>query len=331
MLIQEICSGYWKSSVLFTANKLHLFTKLGNKQLSKEEIAREYKADTGGMEKLLNACVSMGLLEKKSGLYKNSEFSSKFLAEGKDWYQGYIIAHWADMFVAGHWQRLEKAVLTGSPVRGIEDRLYDEKNEWGFGNGLYNWVIGMHNWAMAEHAELLASAVDLEGRKNLIDIGGGSGTYSIVLCQKYKNLNAIVFDLPEVIEIAKKIIEKYNLSDRITTISGDLRYDSWDQGDVILLSNVLHMGKSDFCKKALKKCYESLPAGGLVIIQEWFLNPDKTAPTLSALFSLHILARPGGDVYSASEMMGWMHDIGFANIKEITLPGLWSLVTAEKL
>jgi len=330
LAIQRISSSYWDSCVLFAANKIGLFTLVDRSTLTAIQIAELYKADPAAMERFLNACVALKLMWKRGNKYGNSSLARRFLVKGKEWYQGHIVAHWADMLVAGHWQRLDEAALTGNPVTLSEHRSHDLNYAYGFGDGLYNWIFGMHEWAQAGHAQLLAHTVDLRNRRHLLDVGGGSGAYSVAFCRKNINLRATILDLPEVAKIAEAIIKNNALNSRISVQAGDLMSSPWGSPDAILLSNVLHMGDTDFCGSILDRAYCSLADKGILIVHEWLLNSDKTMPVLSSLFSLHMLARPGGETYSLGEMVERLKAAGFINVRRIRLPGLWSVVVGEK-
>lgn len=327
--LQELSTAYWKSSILFTANKLDIFTKISGKKFNVEQIASvlDTKVDTKSLEKFLDACVAIGLL-KKNKHYENSDLSENFLVRGKAWYQGDVVAHWADMFAAGHSTHLDFSVKNGAPVPNnmLHHESFDDKRD-----GLENWVLGMHNWAMAGHAELLANSIDLKGGKRLLDVGGGSGTYSIFLCKKYPALSSIVLDDAHIVDIARKIIDSFGLSDRIKCVSGNfLTSNSIQECDVVLLSNVIHMGNEKFSQMILAKAFERLPEGGLLIVQDWFLDSTGTHPMLSLLFSMHIMSRTGGRLYSFDEMANMLVKTGFSKVEKQSLSGMWGVVVCRK-
>lgn len=310
--LNDLNWGYRAARVLHTANKLGIFTILSEKEMSGEQICRTIKSDPEMMKKLLIACVAMGLLERHEGQYKNTDLAQKYLVRGQELYQGDIITHSATVW--DFWSELVSHVVSGTKPTVIKPA--DHKN----------FIMGMHNIAVTGRAQLFIDSVDLTGRKKLFDVGGGPGTYSIAACRRYPELKAVVFDLPETIAITKEIISKEGIQDVITVREGDWETDDFgEDNDVVLLSDVMH-GPGSKAQMKLKKAYDSLVCGGLVVIQEFLLNDQKTGPLIPALFNIMVGA------YSQTEMFGIVEEAGFIKprlvISSEELGSSW--VTASK-
>ncbi|MBC8379849.1 MAG: hypothetical protein H8E62_11835 [Planctomycetes bacterium] len=169
----------------------------------------------------------------------------------------------------------------------------------------------MRDITMGGRGQIFINHIDLTGRKKLFDVGGGPGLYSILACQKYPELTATVFDLPETIAIARQFIEQENLSDRISVCEGSWDTDSFGGGnDVVLFSNVLHGPTSDALQK-LQKAFESLAPGGMVAIQEFALNDAHTGPLIPALFNVMVGA------YAKNELMDLLEQVGYTDAKVV--------------
>ncbi len=294
-ILNDLNWGYRAARVLHVANTLSLFTILSEKPMSAEQICRTIKSDPEMMKKLLMACTSMGLLEKEGNQYKNTELAQTYLVRGRKLYQGDIIAHAATVW--DFWSRLADHVTLGSERVAINP---DDHR---------NFIMGMHNIAVAGRAQLFIDSVDLTGRKKLFDVGGGPGTYSIAACRRYPELKAVVFDLPETIAITKEIISKEGIQDVITVREGDWETDDFgEDNDVVLLSDVMH-GPGSKAQMKLKKAYDSLLCGGLVVIQEFLLNDRKTGPLIPALFNVMVGA------YSQAELFGIVEETGLIKPK----------------
>ena len=67
---------------------------------------------------------------------------------------------------------------------------------------IYEAGIGGERFSSAQHsgslgpARLLAKRLDLKDRRKLLDVGGGSGAYSIALCAANPRLSATILDFP---------------------------------------------------------------------------------------------------------------------------------------
>ena len=166
----------------------------------------------------------------------------------------------------------------------------------------------------------------------MCDIGGGPGTYSVVLCWRNPGLSATVLDDPEIIPIAKDMISRFGLEDRVTAKPAQLLLDSYgDNCDVMLLSGVLHGLTEANCKKVLRKAHSALAPGGIVVVQEMVLDDDEAKPLLPALFSLNMTL---GASYSAAEIMSWLYATGFvkADVKELSgAPWFDHIIVAKKV
>jgi len=263
-------------------------------------------------EKLLIACSAMGLVERDGSLYKNSEFAATYLVPGAPLYQGDIIAH-SDT-VRGFWDGLEEQICLETPT---ED---EEKTH-------RNFIMGMHNITLAGRGRIFSDNIDLEGRRRLLDVGGGPGTYSILACAKYPQLEAVVFDLPATIAIARQVVAEQGLTGKIDFCQGDWEKDAFGDGfDVVLLSNVMH-GEASLAEMKLAKSIEAMEGGGMLVIQEFLLNDDRTGPLTAALFNVMVGA------YSASELLSLVKEAGFVDgrvvVRDDELGAGW--ITARKL
>ena len=319
--------SYWRSCVLFAANKLEIFTTFGDRTMTAGEVAKELRLDARGTEKLLNACVSLGLMEKDGSRYRLTAASRLYLDRSSSVYLGDWVAHWADMLTKGNWQKLDEAVRSGQPVAAAHASFrFDDRRD-----PLHNWVVGMHEMGIAGHADLLASAASLENVSSLLDVGGGPGTYSIYLCRRFPALEATIVDAPEVANVAKKLICQANLSGRVQIVNLDFRTQGLGRTfDVVLLSNVLHMCCKADALLMLRNAAAHLAQRGRLVIQEWMLNDDASGPELAALFDLHMLLNPNADVYRFSELIEMITQCGFRLVESIPTGGLYDLMIAER-
>ncbi|MHC4617041.1 MAG: methyltransferase [Planctomycetota bacterium] len=298
--------------VLQVANNLDIFSVISGKRLSADDISARVRGQPEMMEKLLIACAAMGLLKKTGAKYSNTELAQTYLVEGRPLYQGDIIAHAA--YVRQFWNTLDEQVILDA---GHRDRKHDEHR---------SFVMGMHNIAAVGRARMFTDAVNLSGRRRFLDVGGGPGSYSIAACKLYPELTAVVFDIPETAAIAREVIAREGLQDRVSVREGDWDTDTFgENNDVVLLSNVLH-GPASKAQMKLKKAHDSLVTGGLVVIQEFLLNNEKTGPLIPALFNIMVGAYSESELLSIVTKERFLEPKVVANSEEIGC----SWITAEK-
>ena len=303
---------YRAARVLQIANKIDLFTALSDKEMSSEQLAQKCHTKPGLTEKLLIACTAMGLLNKRENRYGNTELSKTYLVRGQKLYQGNIIAHSAATW--NFWNNLADEIWLESPPKVTEA---DEHR---------NFIMGMHNIAVAGRADAFIENIDLSGRNKLFDVGGGPGTYSIAACKRYPKLKAVVLDLPETVAIANEVIAAEGMQDRVTTRAGNWETDTFgEDNDVVLLSNILH-GPGSKAEMKLKKAYDSMESGGLLLVQEFSLNDDKTGPLIPVLFNVMVGAYSGCELLLLIKKAGFVHAKVVASSEEIG----FTWITAEK-
>jgi predicted O-methyltransferase YrrM len=156
-------------------------------------------------------------------------------------------------------------------------------------------------------APYLAERVPLNGARRLVDVGGGTGIYSIALLQGNPGLRAVVLDRPEVLKIAAELAQSYGVGDRLTCVPGDMFRDPIPAGaDAVLLSNVLHDWDVPECRALIARAAAALAPGGRLLIHDVFLNDDLGGPLPIALYSAALFAVTEGRAYSAAEYSAWL-------------------------
>lgn len=160
-------------------------------------------------------------------------------------------------------------------------------------------------------APVLAERVDASAVRQLLDVGGGTGLYSIAFLQRYPRLEAVVWDRPSVLKVAAEMAQAYGVADRLTCRPGDMFADPVPAGsDLMLLSNILHDWDVPECRALLGRCAAALPSGGRLMIHDVFLNDALDGPLAIALYSCALFSMTEGRAYSAAEYRGWLKECG---------------------
>ncbi len=305
----QLSGGYWGACALHAGVRLDLFTHLAERDHTAAEMAGLCSADPRGMEMLLNALSALGLLDKRGERYIATPFAAETLAKGSPSYMGHIIMH-HHLLMAG-WSRLHEAVVSGLPLRGSVATGDDASARESF-------LMGMYNLA-SQLAPRIAGAIDLAGRRRLLDLGGGPATYAVHFCLRNPDLAAVVYDLPTSRAFAEGVIGRFGLADRIAFAAGDYHADPLPTGfDVAWLSHVLHADGPERCAGLLAKAVASLDDGGMVLVQEFILDDRKDGPEFPALFSLNmLLGTEAGRSYSGAELADMMAVAGLTDIRRI--------------
>ena len=303
--LTRLAIGGWSAQALFAANELGLFdllNKIG--PATGDQIAAGLKTDPDATRRLLGALVSSEVLERNGDTFANGLGAREFLVSGtpesmSTWME--LIGTWNQTF-----GKLAESVRTGDPAEVPEEHL-GESDEY-----TRAFIIGMHDYAQGPGHEL-ARHLDLSGRKRLLDVGGGPGTYSILLAEANPELTATVFDLPAVVAIAEEVIDKHGLGARVSTHGGDYHTDQFPSGyDVVLVSNTLHQEDDESCLRILKQSYEALDPGGICVVQAMPLNETQDGPVWPALHNLlMLLVYRGGRAYTVGQYSDQLRAAGF--------------------
>lgn len=311
MAVMRISSAYWHSSVLHTAAALDVFTRLAGSPATAKKLAAALGVDERGLELILIACVGLGLLDKQGDQFSNNPLADTFLVKGRPRYQGGIASMFAEWVPA--WSRLTQAVVDGKPV---VEKQHDQGEE-----ATRAYIMGMLYRGIPQ-AELLAAEVSLAGHKRLLDVGGGPGIFSIIFCQHNPGLTADVLDLPQTLKITKEIIHNYGVEDAVSTRTGDYLQDGFGSGyDVVLLSSMINQEGPAVIEEILRKSYEAMDPGGLLLVQEQLLNDEKSGPLLATLIGINqLIHTPAGRAYSAREIADMASKVGFEDMQSRPLP-----------
>jgi SAM-dependent methyltransferase len=184
------------------------------------------------------------------------------------------------------------------------------------------FLMGMYNNAMAG-GPLVVAGIDLTGRRRLLDLGGGPGTYALLFCQTYPELEATVFDLPTSREFAERATRRFCLEGRVRFAAGDFLEDPLPgRYDVAWLSHILHGEGEENCRRIVAKAAAALEPGGLLLVHEFILDDDGSGPLHPALFALNMLVgTPEGRAYREGELRSMMEGAGLREIHRLAAAG----------
>lgn len=310
--LNERLRAYQESRVLLSAIELDLFTAVGQGGTA-VEVAAKLGTDARATEMFMNALVALDLLTKREDLFRNTPLAARYLAHGSPDYARPALMHAVHLW--DRWSMLTACVRAGTAV--AREEMEDRGDEW-----TEAFIAAMHANAVVR-APQVVKAVGTEGVERLLDVGGGSGAYSIAFAQVRPSLHAEVLDLPAVLKIAQGHIARAGLSERVTTRPGDLRRDRLGHGyDLVFISAICHMLGPEENQDLLERSFEALAPGGRMVVQDFILEPDKTAPRQAALFSLNMLTgTEHGSSNSEPEYAAWLGAAGFTGLRRIRLEG----------
>ncbi|MDD2366858.1 MAG: methyltransferase [Desulfuromonadaceae bacterium] len=325
--IIKMASAFYDSCLLFTASDLGVFAKLAEYgSADAKTLAGALQVDLRGIRLLLDACVALDLLIKDGDFYKNTAEAALFLVPGSPADLSGAIKYNRDVYPA--WGELKSFVESGRPVEKPEEHLglNSERTR--------TFVMSMHYRALAI-GRAVVGELDLAGCKKLLDVGGGPGTYSVLISQKYSEIQCTVMDLPDIVAIADGLIAQQGCQERVKTLGGDYRTAPFPDGnDVVNFFGMFHQESPESILALLKKAYNSLNPGGVVNIMDMMTDHTHTKPLFSALFAVNMaLTTDNGWVFSDTELLRWLNEAGFTDclVKPLPPPMPHTFASARKL
>src|SRR5271157_5090554 len=288
--LNEMIRGFMPSRCILTALEIDIFTAVGD-GANAEQIGMRIHVNARSVGILLNVLVALGLLTKSDDEYKNTTESARYFVQGaKDNHRNGLL-HTANIW--HRWSTLTDAVRSGTrmPIASAGT------SEW-----TANFIAGMQRNAR-ERAPLVVKALGTAGVRRVLDLGGGSGAYSIAFAKASPDVKCEIVDLPEVVPLTSEYVSKAGVSAQVSIRAGDMLQDNFGSGyDIILLNAICHMFSAEQNMDIFCRARQALAPNGRLAVQDFILNPDKTGPQHAALFSLNMLvSTDAGATYSEVE------------------------------
>ena len=307
--LQRMVRAYRESAALMAGVELGLFTKIAEGHNTEASLSKAMGVTALHGERIIVACVGLGLVERDGDRLKNAPDVERFLVQGQPGYAGewmlFTKPDWNE------WGRLSEILQNQTPPRAdnvkvseftVEDARRYHRATYSIGRGT---------------GRLFLRQVDLSGKKHMIDIGGGSGAYCIEAAKLYPDLKASVLDLASVAEVAREFIAENGVSDRVEALACDFNKDAFPQGaDVAVMASNLPMYGRDEFRAVVKKTFDALAPGGEFHLVGEALDADRSGPADAALWGLsEAIVNGTGLAHSTADVEGYFAAAGFQDIQ----------------
>jgi ubiquinone/menaquinone biosynthesis C-methylase UbiE len=323
--ISRIGYGFMAAKALFAALDLDLFTRIARAPSTTELLSTDIRVPPKRLGMLLSALRALGLVGLDSaGRLVNSPAANTFLSTLSPKYYGDYFRFQIDRQVYPSWGHFLPAIR-GEHFQPFYQQMSDP--------------IEARNFSVAQHAGSLGAAHLLARRigpvswQSLLDVAGGTGAFSITLCQRNRHLKATILDFPNVCDVAHGYVKEVALGDRIGLLPGDARSTNWPgEQDAILMSYLLSAVSDNDIEKILSRAFHSLAPGGIMIIHDFMVLDDLSGPALAALWLLsNVIADPDAPQLTPTMLVEAATKSGFRDTAEFELlPGITRVVTAVK-
>jgi predicted O-methyltransferase YrrM len=303
----ELGRSYQVAAVFAAAADLEVFEALAERAMTAAQLRRKLKCDQRGMTILLDALAALGLLAKTADHYQLQPGLASYLTpHGAHSILG-MAQHQANCM--RRWAQLAVVVKTGQPA----ERTPSVRGESGDGQA---FIEAMHNLSLPVADEVIAAVAPLKF-KQVLDLGGASGTWTLAFLRACRSGRAVLYDLPSVIPMARRRLSAAKMMSRVRLVAGDFLADDLPGGnDLAWVSAIVHQNSQLQNRAMFKKIHRSLIPGGRIAIRDLLMDETRTRPIAGALFAVNMLVGTvGGGTYTLSELRDDLEFAGFTAVR----------------
>ncbi len=319
--LEDLSTAYWCSQVLFTALELELFGLLEKGHDTVNTLAEAAGCRLLELGRLLRAMERMGLVFCRQEHFYNTRQASCFLVPGTDKYMGDFFLY--RQYLRPRWDDLTLNVSIRERET-VPELSYAERN--------YRYVAAMDT-LVRQKAPEIACFVKTEGiNGTILDIGGGAGSLVRTIHGTSYQGDALVFDIPEVIEAARRLYPEERDWQRIELVGGDFRaYEFHRKFSLVCLGNFLHVYGPDEAEALLLKSISLLDETGVVLIHDYFPDRDGAVPWKGALYDLNMMLNTyNGVCHNSETLIRWIKGAGLKIVAVKDLETDTSVIMARK-
>jgi 3-hydroxy-5-methyl-1-naphthoate 3-O-methyltransferase len=332
-LVWDTWLAIYRLPVTTVADEVGTFTALSAQSLTTDELASRLDVNARALGIHLGLLGALGFVERHDGRWRATAATRTWLHPDAEGYQGPLLYGFrqSQPLHAQLLATLRPQVQVQAQARAHESAVA----EWERGEMSADFAR-MITAYMNAHSRAAAKAVGFQPLfadvHSVLDVGGGSGVFSIEIAKAQPSLRATVMEIAAVCVEAQRYIAASGQAERVQTQTVNMFTQAWPTGhDVHFLSNILHDWSDDTCRLLVRKSFDALPSGGRILVHEMLMHDDGCGPLPAAAFSLLMLLGTRGRQYSLPELRGFLEPVGFDDVEAFsTGGGYYSLVVARK-
>lgn len=328
-IIWDTWLAMFRFPVVAAADEVGTFAALSGEGKQSAELAAELDVDARALGIHLGMLAALGFVERREGRWRATAATRTWLHPQADGYAGPLI-HRLREAQPLHMQ-LVQTLRTGNRAEAYRTATA----EWERGEMPADLAPVITSF-MNAHSRAAALAVAQQplfaGLRSTLDVGGGSGIFSIELARAWPQLRATVLEIDRICVEADRYITQAGLQGRVNTHAANMFTQPWPRGhDAHFFSNIFHDWSDETCRLLARQSFEALPPGGHILLHEMLMDDDGCGPLPCAAFSLLMLISTKGRQYSLPELRGFLEGAGFVDIETArTGGGYYSLVSARR-
>lgn len=324
--VMEDLTGGWRARALLAGVELKVFSQIAAGKRTVKEISVASQASPRGMAALLDALTAIGYLRKTGSRYDLQPISAAFLVPGGKMYVGSMAE--AISLSWNSWKYLTEAVRGGHSAESVDDP--EQGKEF-----FPKLVASIFPGSFAASSAVVSRLAEKDRRKirNILDVGAGSGAWSLAFAQSIPQARVETLDFPELTPITRDFAKKLGVADRYSYLERDMRAGDFghDAYDLVILGHIFHSEGQKHGMELFRKSYSALRPGGKLLMAEYVPNDKRTGPAMPVLFGLTMLLQTEeGNVFTLREYRAWLKAAGFRKMRVIPVPPPSTVIIATK-
>ena len=327
-LVWDAWLAMYKVPAISVALELDIFESLDAQPDSPDGLAERRDFDARGLRALLPMLMQLGFLVQREGRYQLSEAGRQYMLKDSPFCWSGLFKRLSATMVA---HKLLLETINKERARAAKNRPADGWESGHVDMPLARDVTAFMHSHSAPAAYGMARTCDFSGIRKVLDVGGGSGCFSIALAGLRPDIYCTIMELPTICELAQQYIEAAGVTGQVDTITVDMFRKPWPLGfDAHFFSNVFHDWSIETCIELAKKSYAALPPGGSILLHEMLLDDSGTAPAPAVAFSLLMAMGTLGQQFTLRQLREILESAGFSKISCQHSYGYYSLVRGIK-
>ncbi|MCU0962670.1 MAG: acetylserotonin O-methyltransferase [Pirellulaceae bacterium] len=318
----ELMRGYQVPCLLAAAVDLDILDALGTASRTASSVATATGCDQRAVTLLLDALAAVGILIKSDEHYALAPSTAPWLQASSPHNVLAMLRHQANCL--RRWARLPWTIRTGVPQSPGPSVRGEDADQASFIEAMHVISRGV--------AQSLVDEVHPGGVQCVLDLGGASGTWTLAWLGAEPAARAIIFDLPQVIPLARHRLAGTPWAKRIELVGGDFYQDNLPPGaDLAWVSAIIHQNSPEQNRSLYRRVAAALRPSGWIYIRDMVLEPSRIQPVAGALFAINMLsATAGGNCYTLDEIRDDLQSAGFRDVELVRRDeGMHSVVRAR--
>ena len=324
--LQLITGQVFVGHGVLIAQELGLFKLLCQNAMTVSSIAEKLLISPRAAQALLSSSGALELVECKENKYQLSKLGKLYLDPVNEGYYGNLLELLVQQADIMNYSTIKKAILSDlSQIVDGEELFGGKKNI----SSTKEFIRSLYQKAFRP-AFYWPTIVDLKSYKKIVDIGAGSGIYTISACLHNTHLEGVVCDRSLVVPILQEYINQFSMQKRIKVLNMDMWNEDFPKSDIFFFGDIFHDWPKEKCLELAKKSYHSLTDDGVIILHEMLFNDEKTKPLLTAGYNMKMMLWTEGQQFSNSEITDLLTKTGFKEIRILPSLGNWSIIIGKK-